>query len=50
MVMISTMGMNPARAAPTPAPTMPDSEMGVSRTRSGPNSSSRPRVQAYEPP
>ncbi len=42
MVMISTTGRSPSIAAPTPAPTKPSSEIGVSRTRSGPNSSSRP--------
>ena len=40
--MISTTGRSPSIAAPTPAPTKPSSEIGVSRTRSGPNSSSRP--------
>ena len=43
-VMISTTGRSPSIAAPTPAPTKPSSEIGVSRTRSGPNSSSRPAV------
>ena len=33
---ISTIGRMPARAAPTAAPTMPSSEIGVSRIRSGP--------------
>ncbi len=40
-VMTSTMGRMPAIAAPTPAPTNVASESGVSRIRSGPNSSSR---------
>ena len=44
MVMISTTGRSPSIAAPTPAPTKPSSLMGVSRTRSGPNSSSKPAV------
>jgi hypothetical protein len=43
-VMISTTGRWPAIAAPTAAPTKPSSEIGVSRTRSSPNSSSRPAV------
>ena len=43
-VMISTMGLIPASAAPIPAPTKADSDRGASRIRSGPNSSSRPRV------
>ena len=33
--MISTTGRSPSIAAPTPAPTKPSSEIGVSRTRSG---------------
>ena len=33
-----------------PAPTKPDSESGVSRMRSGPNSSSMPRLTAKQPP
>ena len=49
-VMISTMGRIPPSAAPMPAPTKPDSDSGVSRMRSGPNSSSRPRLTAKEPP
>ena len=49
-VMISTMGRIPPSAAPIPAPTNPDSDSGVSRIRSGPNSSSRPRLTAKEPP
>ena len=36
MVMISTTGRRPIMAAPMPAPTKPSSEIGVSRTRSGP--------------
>src|SRR6478736_6569405 len=48
--MISTTGRMPAIAAPMPAPTIAISEIGVLRTRSGPNSSSRPWVTAIEPP
>jgi hypothetical protein len=43
-VMISTTGRPPAIAAPTAAPTKPSSEIGVSRTRSSPNSSISPAV------
>ncbi len=49
-VMISTIGRMPAIAAPMPAPTNADSDSGVSRIRSGPNSSSRPRLTAKQPP
>ena len=35
-------GLEPAKAAPTPTPAKPYSVMGVSTTRVGPNSSSRP--------
>ncbi len=42
IVMISTTGRSPSIAAPIPAPTNPSSEIGVSRTRSAPNSSSSP--------
>jgi hypothetical protein len=48
--MISTIGRIPAIAAPMPAPTMAISEIGVLRTRSGPNSSSIPCVTPIEPP
>ena len=48
--MISTTGRIPAIAAPIPAPTIAISEIGVLRTRSGPNSSSRPCVTPIEPP
>ena len=48
--MISTIGRMPAIAAPMPAPTIAISEIGVLRTRSGPNSSSRPCVTPIEPP
>src|SRR5215467_12946481 len=40
--MISTMGRMPVIAAPTAMPVNPASEIGVSNTRSGPNSSTRP--------
>src|SRR5579872_1921358 len=40
--MMSTTGRRPVMAAPTPMPVNPASEMGVSSTRSGPNSSTRP--------
>src|SRR5579871_7060880 len=39
---ISTTGRSPAIAAPTPIPLKPASEMGVSMTRSAPNSSTSP--------
>ena len=41
-VISSTTGRSPSIAAPTPMPTMVFSEIGVSRTRFSPNSSSRP--------
>src|SRR5579875_472795 len=44
-ISISQIGRIPAIAAPTAAPTKPASEMGVSRTRSGPKRSSNPRVE-----
>jgi hypothetical protein len=37
-VMISTIGRMPTNAAPIPAPVKADSDSGVSRIRSGPNS------------
>ena len=40
----STTGRMPVIAAPTPAPTMLGSAMGVSMTRFGPNSPRRPLV------
>ena len=49
-VMISTIGRIPPSAAPMPAPTNADSDSGVSRIRSGPNSSSRPMLTAKHPP
>ncbi len=48
--MISTIGRIPAIAAPIPAPTIAISEIGVLRTRSGPNSASIPCVTPIEPP
>jgi len=50
IVITSTIGRMPPRAAPMPAPTNADSESGALRTRSGPNSSSRPRLTAKAPP
>ena len=47
--MISTTGRSPAIAAPTPMPTIVFSEIGVSRTRFSPNSSSRPAVTLKAP-
>jgi hypothetical protein len=41
-VISSTMGRNPAAAAPIPAPVKPDSDSGVSRMRASPNSSISP--------
>ncbi len=49
IVMSSTTGRSPAIAAPTPAPTMVFSEIGVSRTRFSPNSSSSPWVTLKAP-
>src|SRR5580704_11192514 len=40
--MMSTTGRRPVIAAPTPIPVKPASEIGVSSTRSAPNSSTRP--------
>ena len=42
--MISAMGRMPAMAAPTAAPPIVASEIGVSSTRQSPNSLERPRV------
>src|SRR5437588_8125676 len=39
---MSTTGRKPVMAAPTPIPVKPASEIGVSRTRSAPNSSTSP--------
>ena len=49
-IWISTTGRRPAIAAPTPAPRKVASEIGVSRTRSSPNFSRRPRVTPKIPP
>src|SRR5712692_1739466 len=48
--MISITGRIPVTAIPRAAPTKPFSEIGVSITRSGPNSSSRPSVVLNDPP
>src|SRR3712207_5053808 len=48
--MISTTGRIPCIAAPIPAPAIAISEIGVLRTRSGPNSWTRPCVTPIEPP
>src|SRR5437899_3376285 len=40
--MMSTTGRSPVMAAPTPRPAIPASEIGESRIRSGPNSSTSP--------
>ena len=48
--MISAIGRRPVIAAPIAAPRMACSLIGVSRTRSGPNSSSRPTVVLNTPP
>lgn len=45
-VMTSTIGRMPPSAAPMPAPTKVLSDSGVSRIRSGPNSSRNPLLQA----
>ncbi len=47
---ISATGRIPIMAAPMAAPTMADSEMGVSTTRSPPKASSIPRVTLKAPP
>ena len=49
-VITSTIGRMPPIAAPIPAPTNADSDSGVSRIRSGPNSSSRPLLTPKQPP
>ncbi len=48
--MISAMGRNPVIAAPIAAPMIACSEMGVSRTRWGPNRSRSPTVVLNTPP
>ncbi len=50
MNMISTTGRKPVIAAPTANPMKPFSDIGVSRTRSGPYVSIRPRVTPNAPP
>ena len=47
---ISTTGRVPTSAAPTAAPMIVASDMGVSAIRSGPNSSTRPRYWPKTPP
>ncbi len=49
-VITSTIGRIPPIAAPTPAPTNADSDSGVSRIRSGPNSASSPLLTPKQPP
>ena len=46
MVISSTIGREPPIAAPIPAPTITDSDIGVSLIRSGPYLSRKPRVTA----
>ena len=46
----STIGRIPSTAAPIPSPMNAVSEIGVSRTRFGPNSSSSPVVELKMPP
>jgi hypothetical protein len=48
--MNSATGRAPAIAAPAASAAIASSEMGVSRTRSAPNSSTRPRVTPKTPP
>ena len=50
MNMISMIGRMPIKAAPVAAPAIAASEMGVSRMRSGPNSSSMPLLTPNAPP
>ena len=50
MNMISATGRFPTMASPTPMPTKPASEMGVSSTRSGPNFACSPLVTLNTPP
>ena len=50
MIMISATGRLPAMAAPTAAPTMACSAIGVLRTRSCPYFVERPLVTLYTPP
>ena len=46
----SAMGRRPVAAAPTAQPIIAPSEIGVSRTRSGPNSSIIPIETPKQPP
>ena len=48
--MISAIGLRPVMAAPMAAPMIACSEIGVSRTRMGPNSSNSPTVVLNTPP
>src|SRR6516162_7924822 len=48
-VMNSTIGRSPAKPAPIPRPAKPCSVIGVSITRRGPNSCSRPWLTLYAP-
>ena len=48
--MISAIGFKPVIAAPMAAPRIACSAIGVSRTRNGPNFSSRPTVALNTPP
>ena len=48
--MISTTGRMPSIAAPIAEPRIALSEIGVSKTRSAPNSVCSPRVQPKMPP
>ena len=48
--MISATGRIPVMAAPMAAPTIACSEIGVSHTRSAPNSSNSPTVVLNTPP
>ena len=49
IVIISTTGRSPSIAAPAANPTNPFSAIGVSTTRLGPNSLSKPAVILYDP-
>jgi hypothetical protein len=49
IVISSTTGRRPVIAEPTPMPTIVFSEIGVSRTRFSPNSSSSPAVTLNAP-
>ena len=48
--MSSAMGLSPVAAAPTAQPIIAPSDMGVSRTLSGPNSASMPADTPKQPP